>query len=166
MRFATSLVTLSLAVPGLASFYIGPELSTVVNFSQSDLASSASAAHESINKEFSDALTSYQAEITKAPEWASAMAILSAYQLTGDDVPAAVTATDDYVEYTTTPDWFKAMPTDAKNYFASIFAKEGEIYESAVAKLERGAAPATSGRPAMILCGAAVAAFVGAVGVL
>jgi hypothetical protein len=58
------------------------------------------------------------------------------------------------------------MPTDAKKYFESVFAKDQEIYESAVAKLEKGAAPATSSRPGALLCGAAVAAFVGAVGVL
>ena len=58
------------------------------------------------------------------------------------------------------------MPTDARDYYESIFAKEYEIYESAVAKVERGAAPATSSRSSMLLCGAAVAAFVGAVGVL
>jgi hypothetical protein len=58
------------------------------------------------------------------------------------------------------------MPTDAKKYFESVFAKENEIYESAIAKVERGAAPAKSSRSGVLLCGAAVAVFVGAVGVL
>jgi hypothetical protein len=58
------------------------------------------------------------------------------------------------------------MPTDAKKYFESIFAKENEIYESAIAKVERGAAPAKSSRSDVLLYGAAVAVFVGAVGAL
>ena len=61
-----------------------------------------------VAQEFSDALSSYEAEITKAPEWTSAAQILAAYQVTGEDVPAVVTASDDYVEYTTTPDWYAA----------------------------------------------------------
>jgi hypothetical protein len=58
------------------------------------------------------------------------------------------------------------MPTDAKKYFESVFAKENDIYESAIAKVERGAAPAKSSRSGVLLCGAAVAVFVGAVGAL
>jgi hypothetical protein len=58
------------------------------------------------------------------------------------------------------------MPTDAKKYFESIFAKENDIFESAIAKVERGAAPAKSSHPGVLLCGAAVAVFVGAVGAL
>jgi hypothetical protein len=59
-----------------------------------------------VKKEWSAALTSYEAEITKAPEWTSAWQILDAYQLTGKDVPSEVTATDKNTQYTTTPDWY------------------------------------------------------------
>jgi hypothetical protein len=58
------------------------------------------------------------------------------------------------------------MPTDEKKYFESILAKQEEIYESAIAKVERGAAPAKSSRPGVLFCGAAVALFVGVVGAL
>jgi hypothetical protein len=66
-----------------------------------------------VTKAYSDAVASYEAEITKAPEYSSAVQILAAYQLTGKDVPAAVTATDDYVEYTTTPDWYATLPSSS-----------------------------------------------------
>jgi hypothetical protein len=62
-----------------------------------------------VQKEWSAALSSYDAEITKAPEWTSAWQILDAYQLTGKDVPSEVTATDKHTEYTTTPDWYVAF---------------------------------------------------------
>jgi hypothetical protein len=62
-----------------------------------------------VDEEFTAALTSYEAEITKAPEWNSAWQILKAYQLTNKDVPSEVTATDKYTQYTTTPDWYVAF---------------------------------------------------------
>lgn len=58
-----------------------------------------------MTKAYVSAVESYYATLTTGSEWNRAWDVLRAYQQTGKDVPAAVTATDTELIYTTTPDW-------------------------------------------------------------
>lgn len=60
---------------------------------------------ESMTKAYVSAVESYYATITTGSDWNKAWDVLRAYQQTGRDVPAAVTATDTVLTYSTTPAW-------------------------------------------------------------
>lgn len=97
----TTLLTcslLSLGVTALPDFAIAtsPQMFTATD----------SAQLSKISKAVVDAVSSYQATKTAAPEWSSMVDALIEYQKTGDNVPEGVTATDRILTYTTTPDWY------------------------------------------------------------
>jgi hypothetical protein len=47
----------------------------------------------------------YYATLTEGGDWTKAWDVVRAYQQTGKDVPAVVTATNAVTTYTTTPAW-------------------------------------------------------------
>ena len=97
----TTLLTcslLSLGVTALPDFAIATSLQMYTATDSAQLSK--------ISKAVVDAVSSYQATKTAAPEWSSMVDALIEYQKTGDNVPEGVTATDRILTYTTTPDWY------------------------------------------------------------
>ncbi|KAF2124751.1 hypothetical protein P153DRAFT_434987 [Dothidotthia symphoricarpi CBS 119687] len=155
---STPLLTLTLALltpSTLAGFII------LKPTSSSSLTLNAQQA-SSISAKFDSAISSYAAQVTTQPAYNSAWNELYAYESTGKkDIPEGVTATNTVVTYTTTPEWFAALPTDAQKYFASIHAKEEDI-EASVIRDVAGGAGRLMGRGAFV-CGAVAAVVVGVV---
>ncbi|KAJ4362686.1 hypothetical protein N0V95_001394 [Ascochyta clinopodiicola] len=150
----------SFLIPALASiataapdFIIGSEV-TVTAKDRGQLASITSA--------YVNAILSWQASVTAKPEWTSAYSALVDFQETGKNVPEGVTATDAILTYSTTPDWYNAMPTDLKNYIEKNRKEQDAIRESVLASVKGDAA--TSRSMGMYLSGA-LAAFVAGVAI-
>ncbi|KAF9695704.1 hypothetical protein EKO04_006503 [Ascochyta lentis] len=98
----------------------------------------------SITSAYVKAMESYQASLTAQPEWSSAYSALVEFQETGKNVPEGVTATDRILTYTTTPDWYNAMPTDLKNYIEKNRKEQDKIRDSVVASVKGDAATSKS----------------------
>ncbi|XPS72667.1 hypothetical protein M3J09_004830 [Ascochyta lentis] len=121
----------------------------------------------SIINAISSAYASYEAEIATQAEVKSAKGAFYTYARTRDGIPDIVTATGTaYTRYTTLPDWYEAMPTEALKVFESVRKEEDKIWSSVVPKAAKtsgsqGAAPQATGRGVYV--NGAIAAVVGAV---
>ncbi|KZM19030.1 hypothetical protein ST47_g9875 [Ascochyta rabiei] len=121
----------------------------------------------SILNAISSAYASYKAAIETQADVKSAQGAFYTYARTRDGIPDIVTATGTaYTRYTTLPDWYEAMPTDALKVFESVRKEEDKIWSSVVPKAARtsgsqGAAPQVTGKS--IYVNGAIAAVVGAV---
>ncbi|OAL44310.1 hypothetical protein IQ07DRAFT_605085 [Pyrenochaeta sp. DS3sAY3a] len=118
---------------------------------------------ESMTKAYVSAVESYYATITTGSEWNKAWDVLRAYQQTGRDVPAAVTATDTVLTYSTTPAWYAAMPTEAKKVFDDMDKKREDIQASIQADANKKNDAARPGAGLSMYVGAAFAAAVAGV---
>jgi|TARA_R110002003_G_scaffold107_6_gene8991 hypothetical protein len=58
-----------------------------------------------MTKAYSSQVQKYYATLTEGGDWTKAWDVVRAYQQTGKDVPAVVTATNAVTTYTTTPAW-------------------------------------------------------------
>jgi hypothetical protein len=58
-----------------------------------------------MTKAYASQVSKYQASLVTGAEWTKAWDVLRAYQQTGKDVPAIVTATNAATTYKTTPAW-------------------------------------------------------------
>ncbi|KAH7389818.1 hypothetical protein BKA66DRAFT_459862 [Pyrenochaeta sp. MPI-SDFR-AT-0127] len=116
----------------------------------------------SMTKAYASAVQSYYATLTTGADWTKAWDVMRAYQQTGRDVPGAVTATNTVLTYTTTPAWYNAMPTEAKNVFDGMKKKNEEIQASVQASANKANDAARPVGMGLSLGGALVAIVAGA----
>ncbi|KAF1364539.1 hypothetical protein EJ07DRAFT_172558 [Lizonia empirigonia] len=156
--------TSSFIIPALASLAAAaPDFAIGSNF-EVTLTNITQAA--SITSAWVKALASWQATVTAQPEWTSAYSALVEFQETGENVPEGVTATDRILTYTTTPDWYNAMPTDLKNYIEKNRKEQDEILQSIVASATGAATgDAASSRRVSVYISGAIAALVAGVAI-
>ncbi|KAJ4361716.1 hypothetical protein N0V95_001609 [Ascochyta clinopodiicola] len=121
----------------------------------------------SILNAISSAYASYESAIETRADFKSAQGAFYTYARTRNGIPDIVTATGTaYTRYTTLPDWYEAMPTEALKVFESIRKEEDKIWSSVVPKAaqtsgSQGAAPQATGKS--IYVNGAIVAVVGAV---
>ncbi|KAL5416312.1 hypothetical protein PMIN04_008206 [Paraphaeosphaeria minitans] len=74
------------------------------------------AQYDQVTKDVLQAISAYQASVTAQPEWSSAYSQLVDFQKTHKGVPAALTDLSSDIQYTATPSWYAAMPSDLQEY--------------------------------------------------
>ncbi|PSN74856.1 hypothetical protein BS50DRAFT_567626 [Corynespora cassiicola Philippines] len=93
-------------------------------------------------EELEEDLTHWATTKINDPAYSSHMSKFSEYVVTRTDAPASVLlATTTVTSYTTTPEWYKAMPTDLQNYFEGAADDVNEIISDV---LEDSTVPASS----------------------
>ncbi|KAF2787636.1 hypothetical protein K505DRAFT_287604 [Melanomma pulvis-pyrius CBS 109.77] len=153
---------LAVAFAGIASAdWIILEPGQRMTFANSDelrkYQSSVSAKLPAIESAYSTYITHLQQE----PQYISAKSAFEEFVATRTDAPKAVlTATDTVTQYSTTPGWYKALPTDQQQYYASIADDMNALASSVLSdKAPRptamakyvGAAAAAAGAVAVLL---------------
>ncbi|OAG07815.1 uncharacterized protein CC84DRAFT_1161888 [Paraphaeosphaeria sporulosa] len=98
------------------------------------------AQYDQVTKDVLQAMSSYQASITAQPAWSSAYSQLVEFQKTHKGVPAALTDLSTVVQYTATPSWYTAMPSDLQQYLKKEDEARLEFLEDTVEDAMKGSA--------------------------
>ncbi|KAF2119862.1 hypothetical protein BDV96DRAFT_312508 [Lophiotrema nucula] len=86
---------------------------------------------------------SLASSISDDPKYTSFWSVVDAFVATRTDVPPEVTQSTAIFDYTTAPDWYKALPTDAQQYYQGLQEAQYSIYH----KVMDGAAGRPMARP-------------------
>jgi hypothetical protein len=118
---------------------------------------------EDKSKKLESVLSTYSTHITADPRYISAENAFEEYVATRTDAPAKIltdTDTDSITTYTTTPGWWKAMPTDIQEVYVSMAKEQNSLLLSVLTDAApKPTAMAKYAGAAAVAVGAAAALF-------
>ena len=85
-----------------------------------------------IGSKAASALSTYAAQATADPQYASVTAAVDSILATRTDVAPAVTASDTTTTIQSIPPWYTALPSDIRSYYSSIERARRSIFEEVI----------------------------------